>query len=106
MYPMLFLYERERYISDETDSDINSVIKLGTIVTSKTFLPLARILPILAPRTIFSMKNNMYMILAFLLCFSQMYNEHSFTFKSRIQIHLEAISYVQHYFTCSEVHFR
>lgn len=54
-------------------------------------------MPILAPRTIYSTKNNTYMILAFLLCFSQMYNDHSFTFKSCIQIHLEVISYMKHY---------
>jgi len=35
-----------------------------------------------------------------------MYNDHSFTFKSCIQIHLEAISYMIHYFKCNEVHFR
>jgi len=37
MYTMLFLYERERYVSDDNDSDINSVIKLETLVISNTF---------------------------------------------------------------------
>ena len=35
---MLLLFERERYISDETDFGINSVIKLETTVISNTFL--------------------------------------------------------------------
>jgi hypothetical protein len=38
---MLLLYERKRYLSDDTDFDINSVIKLKTIIISNTFFSIS-----------------------------------------------------------------